>query len=517
VTEAGPGTRPDAAVGHRSLSLSGRLVAALVTLLALICMVIGLITHTAMERVLYAQVDQQLSYASDRAVSFERRNSEGGRDFDPLEASGMASGTVNARLKGGMLMVGGVLDPQTGERRDISAEDAATLAGVVPGAGPVEAQLSMGPYRMVAVQTSPDGTVITGLPLASAKSTVESLSWTMLLVSAAGLAATGLVGSLIIRRSLRPLERVSAVAGAVAELPLDAGEVRLAQRVAAADSQPGTEVGNVGHALNALLENVESALEVRQRSEAQMRRFVGDASHELRTPLAAVRGYSELVAATEHLSDDGRRSLDRVVEQSRRMGSLVENLLLLARLDEGKKAPFGEVDLVPLVADAVRDLSVAAPGHAWRLDLPNASVPVLGDGPQLARVLDNLLSNARKHTRDGTTVEAALRRSADGREAILTVADNGEGIDPEFLPRVFERFARADTARSGSDGTTGLGLPIVKAIVEAHGGSIGVASRPGRTVFEVRLPLASPAPPRPAAPPRPEKLPKPAVEAGPRA
>jgi two-component system OmpR family sensor kinase len=142
---------------------------------------------------------------------------------------------------------------------------------------------------------------------------------------------------------------------------------------------------------------------------------------------------------------------------------------------------------------------------------------VLGDGPQLARVLNNLLANACKHTRDGTTVEAALRRSADGREAILTVTDNGEGIDPDFLPHVFERFARADKARSGSDGTTGLGLPIVQAIVESHSGSIDVASRPGRTVFEVHLPLASPAPPRPAAPPKPEKLPKPAVEASPRA
>ncbi|GER22829.1 two-component sensor histidine kinase [Zafaria cholistanensis] len=502
MTEAGSGARPDSAVVRRSMSLSHRLVAALLALLALICMVIGLITHTAMERTLYAQVDQQLAFASARAVAFQRSGAAGGYGRDPLDAPGQASGTVNARLNGGVLAVGGVLDPQTGERRGISQDDAARLAALVPGAAPVEARLSVGPYRLVAVQNSADGTVITGLPLAPAKSTLESLTWTMLLVSAAGLAATGLVGSLIIRRSLRPLERVSAVAGAVAELPLDAGEVRLAQRVGPADSHPGTEAGNVGHALNALLENVESALEVRQRSDAQMRRFVGDASHELRTPLAAIRGYSELVAATEHLSDDGRRSLDRVVEQSRRMGSLVENLLLLARLDEGKKPSFGEVDLVPLVADAVRDLSVSAPGHVWRLDLPGAPVPVHGDGPQLARVLDNLLSNARKHTRDGTTVEAALRRSADGREAVLTVADNGEGIDPEFLPRVFERFARADKARSGSDGTTGLGLPIARAIVEAHNGSLRVASRPGRTAFEVHLPLATPAPPRPAAPPR---------------
>ena len=487
------------AVTPRRRSLSARLLAAVVALLALVCLVIGLITHTAMRSTLYAQVDEQLAFASERASAFGGR----GDGSDPLNAPGQASGTLNARLIGNTLQIGGVLDSETGDRRDISdftQDDADAIAAVTPGASPVDIRLSFGEYRLMAVSVDPGAgsgwTLITGLPLRPAENTLASLSWTMLLVSGAGVAATGLIGSLIIQRSLRPLERVSAVAGSVATLPLDAGEVRLAHRVSPADSEPGTEAGNVGHALNALLDNVESALEARQASEEKMRRFVADASHELRTPLASVRGYSELVSATEHLSPDGQRSLDRIVEQSRRMGSLVENLLLLARLDEGHRPTPGEVDLTLLVAEAARDFRVTAPEHQWRLDLPSVPLVVHGDAGQLARVLNNLLSNAHKHTPEGTVVEATLAREADGRRAVLTVADSGEGIDPEFLPKVFSRFTRADAARSGDDETTGLGLPIVKAIVEAHGGDISVASEPGRTEFRVTLPLTTPSQPR---------------------
>ncbi|MGG5753261.1 sensor histidine kinase [Zafaria sp. Z1313] len=502
-----PAEPAPATPSRRRLSLSSRMLAAVIALLALVCLVIGLITHAAMASTLYGQLDEQLTHASSRAAAF---NGAGGPGLsDPLNAPGQASGTLNFRLVGNTLEVGGVLDPETGERRDLSGftqEDAQSIAAVAPGEPPVDVALSFGDYRLMAVR--PDGgagTLITGLPLTAAHDTLTSLSWTMLLVSAAGVLATGLAGTLIIRRSLRPLERVSAVAASVAALPLDAGNVRLAQRVAPDDAVPGTEAGNVGHALNALLDNVESALEVRQASEENMRRFVADASHELRTPLAAVRGYSELVSATEHLSDDGRRSLDRVVEQSRRMGSLVENLLLLARLDEGTEAQRSDVDLTLLVAETVSDFRVTSPGHRWRLELPSEPVLVHGDQGQLGRVLNNLLSNARKHTADGTEVTATLARSGDGGSAVLRIADDGAGIEPGFLPRVFERFARADRARSGNDGTTGLGLPIVKAIVEAHGGSIGVASRPGLTEFTVRLPLAANpgriVPPRPTGPP----------------
>jgi two-component system OmpR family sensor kinase len=503
--EAGtdPAAPPPETHSVRKLSLNARLLAAVVALLALVCLVIGLITHAAMQSTLYAQVDEQLAFASERASSF---GGPGGRN-DPLNAPGQASGTLNARLTGNTLEIGGVLDPETGDRRDISAftqADADAIASVEPGNAPVDVQLSFGEYRLMAVNDGSGAgfTLITGLPLGPTEKTLALLSLTMLLVSGVGVAATGLIGYLIIRRSLLPLQRVSAVAGNVASLPLDAGEVRLAERVPPADSVPGTEAGNVGHALNALLDNVESALEARQASEEKMRRFVADASHELRTPLASVRGYSELMAATEHLSADGQRSLDRIVEQSRRMGSLVENLLLLARLDEGHQSAMGEVDLTLLAAEAVGDFRVSAPDHQWRLNLPSVPVLVHGDSGQLARVLNNLLSNAHKHTPAGTTVETTLRKAEGGRHAVLSVADSGEGIAPDFLPKVFARFTRADAARSGNAGTTGLGLPIVKAIVEAHGGEISVSSEPGRTVFQVRLPLAVDAPPRPEQPPR---------------
>lgn len=229
-----------------------------------------------------------------------------------------------------------------------------------------------------------------------------------------------------------------------------------------------------------------------------MRRFVADASHELRTPLAAIRGYSDLLAATEHFSDDGRRALDRVTEQSARMGSMVENLLLLARLDEKHGFAPTDVDLGALAAEVCTDFTITAPQDDWVLEANPGEVIVHADAAQLTRVITNLLANAHKHTDPGTRIETAVTRSLDGRHGLLTVTDNGAGIDPDFLPSVFERFTRADAARTGTEGTTGLGLPIVKAIVEAHGGTIAVSSKPGRTEFEVRLPLAHPETANPA-------------------
>lgn len=512
VPPAGPGR---AATGHpgQRWSLRSRMLAALIALLALICMVIGVFTHTVMSNSLYAQLDEQLEQASNRAAAFDGNASGQGNNVpDPLNAPGQGSGTLNARIEGDTILIGGVLDRETGVRQQLNNQDAQRLSTITPGAAPITTELSVGRYRLMAVTgtaletSSADGSdrsiLITGLPVENTRRTLFSLDITMLLVASSGLVATGLIGSVIVRRSLVQLERVSAVAGSVAELPLDAGEVRLAQRVAAADAEPGTEAGNMGHALNALLDNVESALEIRRRSEARMRRFVADASHELRTPLAAVRGYSELVVATEHLSPDGRTSLGRVVEQSHRMGSLVEDLLLLARLDEGQQPSAVDVDLTQLAMETSRDFQVAAPDHQWRLALPDEPVVVRGDTAQLTRVLNNLLSNARKHTVDGTTVEIGVGRSSDGRHAVLTVTDDGEGIDEGFLPQVFARFTRADGARSGAEGTVGLGLPIVRGIVESHGGTIHVTSSPGHTVFEVRLPLAFEVPPRPDQPPQ---------------
>jgi two-component system OmpR family sensor kinase len=287
----------------------------------------------------------------------------------------------------------------------------------------------------------------------------------------------------VVRRELRPLERVAATAARVSALPLDRGEVSLVERVP--DVDPRTEVGQVGSALNRMLDNVESALEARHESEMQLRQFVADASHELRTPLAAISGYTELTRRGE-LSPDVEYSLTRIASQTERMTALVEDLLLLARLDAGRPLERGEVDLTRLVVDAVADAHATGPDHRWQLDVPDQPVVVPGDGSRLAQVLANLLANARTHTPPGTAVTVALAAEPPG--ARLSVSDDGPGIAPDLLPHVFERFARGSTSRSRHNGSTGLGLAIVRAVVAAHHGTVDVASRPGRTEFTVRLP-----------------------------
>jgi two-component system OmpR family sensor kinase len=249
----------------------------------------------------------------------------------------------------------------------------------------------------------------------------------------------------------------------------------------------------VGRALNLLLDNVQDALEVRRRSEDTMRRFVADASHELRTPLTAIRGYTQLLRLTEELTERGEQSVDRMEAQSERMTSLVEDLLLLARLDEdalNESRRGGEeiIELGEIVTDAVVDAKVTAPGHRWLLEVGEEEILVKGDPRQITRAIVNLLSNARKHTPEGTTVQVRLR--VDRGQAVFQVIDDGPGIAPELQSHVFERFTRADAARSGGEATTGLGLPIVQAIVQAQHGVIAVDSHPGRTEFIVRLPLA---------------------------
>jgi two-component system OmpR family sensor kinase len=288
---------------------------------------------------------------------------------------------------------------------------------------------------------------------------------------------------------------VAATATRVTALPLDRGEVALFERVPPADSDPRTEAGQVGTALNHLLGHVGAALTARQASETRVRRFVADASHELRTPLAAIRGYAEFTereAAT--FSPDVAYAWRRVESEAQRMSVLVDDLLLLARLDSGRPLETlesAEVDLTGLVIDAVSDAAAADSDHLWRLDLPDLAVLVTGDVARLHQVLANLLANARTHTPPGTTVTATVR--AEPGFAELTVLDDGPGIPADLQGRIFERFARGDSSRTRSPGagSTGLGLAIVDAIVTAHGGTVSVTSRPGCTAFTVRLPCGA--------------------------
>jgi two-component system, OmpR family, sensor kinase len=307
-------------------------------------------------------------------------------------------------------------------------------------------------------------------------------------VAVIGLLAVGALGAIVVRKSLRPLRRVAATATRVAEMPLDRGEVALSIRVPLADTDPRTEVGQVGSALNRLLGHVSAALAARHESEMRVRQFVADASHELRTPLAAIRGYAEVTRRNgDAVPPDVAHALRRVESETVRMTALVEDLLLLARLDAGRPLATEPVDLTSLVVDAVSDAHVAAPGHRWRLDLPEDPVSVTGDAARLHQVFANLLANAHTHTPPGSTVSTTLA-SANGA-AVVTVTDDGPGIPPDLLPAVFERFARGDTSRSRTAGSTGLGLAIVLAVVEAHHGGTAVGSRPGHTTFTVTLPL----------------------------
>jgi two-component system OmpR family sensor kinase len=313
-----------------------------------------------------------------------------------------------------------------------------------------------------------------------------------LLAVVAGATVVGLVlvaagGTILIRRSLAPLDRVAATARRVSHLKLDSGHVALAERVADEDADEHTEVGQVGQAINTMLDNVESALHARQESEMQVRQFVADASHELRTPLASIRGYAELTRReTEPVPTIVTHAIGRVESEALRMQELVEDLLLLARLDSGRPLERDPVDLSLLAVNAVSDAHAAAPGHTWELDLPEDPVEVPGDQARLHQVLANLLANARTHTPAGTTVVTMVR--PEGALVRLSVSDDGPGVPETLQPRMFERFTRGDDARVRANGSTGLGLSIVAAVGQAHGGRVEVSSRPGRTTFSVLLP-----------------------------
>jgi two-component system OmpR family sensor kinase len=247
-----------------------------------------------------------------------------------------------------------------------------------------------------------------------------------------------------------------------------------------------TEIGTLNAAFEQMLDNVEQSLAARQASEDRLRRFLGDASHELRTPVAVIRGHAELARTSESLPAEVDHALERIVSESERMGHMVDDLLLLARLNSGRDLDRADVDLTRVVLDTVSDARAAGPEHRWQLDLPDEPVEVEGDQHALHQVLANLLGNARLHTPPGTTVLTTLERAGSG--AVVTVVDDGPGIPPGVLPDIFERFVRADDAGSEVPGGSGLGLAIVDAIVRRHGGSTEVRSRPGRTEFSVRLP-----------------------------
>jgi two-component system OmpR family sensor kinase len=230
---------------------------------------------------------------------------------------------------------------------------------------------------------------------------------------------------------------------------------------------------------------MENALDARHRSEQQVRQFVADASHELRTPLTTIHGYAQL-SLRQRDPELYAHAMGKVMTETTRMASLVEDLLLLARLDAGRPLDRRPVDLSRLARDSVADATIIAPSHQWELTLPREPVVVIGDEQRLHQVLANLLTNAHRHTPAGTTVTIGLTNDHDS--AVLTIHDDGPGIPADLQPNVFRRFTRADTSRTRDSGGSGLGLSLAQSITEAHGGAVTVASRPGSTIFRVALP-----------------------------
>jgi two-component system OmpR family sensor kinase len=479
----------------RPHSLRARLVATVLVLLAVTLSVIGVATTLALRQFLYGRLDREVVEANSRFVAAQTGQfppPPGGFRNGVPDFLGPVQGprTLGATIRGGVVQRAEV-SSRGGGSSAVPDEDDAALLAVPVGEGPTSVDLSIGDYRMVATQSG-DTIYVIGQPAGGAQDVIGRLVVVEVIAIGFALLGGGFAGAVLVRRELRPLERVADTAAKVSALPLDRGEVELAERVR--DVDPRTEVGQVALALNQMLDNVGGALEARQDSEMRLRQFIADASHELRTPLAAIRGYAELTRRAP-LAPETEYSIARISSQTERMTALVEDLLLLARLDAGRPLERGAVDLTRLVLDGVNDAYAAGMDHRWQLDLPDEPVVITGDTSRLTQVLTNLLANARTHTPAGTTVTVGLG-SGDGG-ARLTVVDDGPGIAPDLLPHVFERFARGSASRSRHDGSTGLGLAIVDAVVAAHGGTVAVHSRPGRTEFAVWLPVEGAAVARP--------------------
>jgi two-component system OmpR family sensor kinase len=484
----------------RAWSLRQRLLVGQIVVLALVCIGITAATELALNHHLVKQLDGQLGGTSYRsALLYPEPNRPGWRhehSYYPrpgpgprfLDAPGQPAGMVAAVVSDGKAVDAGYLT-SSGSRAALTDKAQAQLAAIAANRKPVTLDLDgLGRYRVVAAPSRSGGDlIVTGLSMSNVDATMIRMLVILGIVTVIALAAATIAGVVIIRRALAPLRRVAQTARKVADLTLDRGEVELPVRVPEPDANPATEVGQLGSALNRMLDHIAAALSARQASETRVRQFVADASHELRTPLAAIRGYTEL---TQRMGDDREavaHAMGRVASETERMTRLVEDLLLLARLDSGRPLEREPVDLSRLALDAVSDAHVAGPDHQWELDLPDEPVVVAGDAARLHQVMTNLLANARVHTGAGTVVTTRL--ITEPVHTVLQVIDNGPGIPTGLRSEIFERFARGDSSRSRKGGSTGLGLAIVSAVVKAHDGTITVNSSPGHTEFTVRLPL----------------------------
>ncbi len=500
-----------AALAPSRWTLRTKLVVSVLLLFVVVITAIGALTVWQLNNTLTNKVDQQL-VTSRRQLA----GTKGGRgDMLSYQSGGGRSLQANLYDDGSVIVLtdrqSGVSRPSavinrlgTGEPLQLSPAQINTVRGVRTGRKPSTISLgSAGQYRVIAVRhlaryQVADGTPISlpvttiiGLPLGDNTQTVQDAVLAAVLLSAAGLILVGLGTGYLVGRNLAPLRRVAATATRISMLPLSAGEVNMSERVGPSDTDTRTEVGQVGLALNHMLDNVDHALTARQKSETRVRKFIADASHELRTPLASIRGYAELSRREHEPVPQGvQHAMSRIESESDRMTALVEDLLLLARLDSGRPLGREPVDITMLAIETISDANAAGPNHRWMLDLPEEPAEMIGDEARIRQVLINLLANARRHTPPGTTVTTTVK--ADNNQIAISVTDNGPGIKPDLLPHIFERFIRGDSARTRTEGSTGLGLSIVHSIITAHGGWIKVTSHPGETSFTIHLPRTNP-------------------------
>ena len=503
--------RPNWSVARslRPRTLRAKLTWGLVVLLAVSCATVGIAGVVAVNDYLTGQVDQQLAATGCRFPATLEQMSAAGHDPDSADdlhsaggadagragpehadTRGQSAGTFGARVKGGKVLQEAVVRVGGATTVALDAADRAALLALRADGRAHTVDLSgLGSYRLYACSGHDSDTLITGLPLAPVNSTVGRLALVATIVFGAALVITGTAGALWVRRSLAPLRQLTATAAAVTDLRLDSGQVTLPEPAEPGD--PDSETGRLAATLNRMLGHIQDALAKRHVSEERLRSFAADASHELRTPVASIRGHAELALRhPDPVPDKVERALQRIAAESARMSAIVDDLLLLARLDAGRPLERGPVDLTRLILDSTEDARAAGPGHTWALDLPDTPVTITADGQRLTQALANLLANARLHTPPGTTVTVRLQQP-DQRCWALTVADTGPGVPEEIQPTLFERFTRADRRHSGGTSPTsgaGLGLAITSAIVEAHHGTLGVTSTAGETVFTLRLP-----------------------------
>ena len=459
------------------MSLRTRLLLGLLGLVSVGLAAANLLTHRALEAFLLDRVDEQALAAVDPVASrlFDRRSSSSARAIPGGTYGAVVDdeGRVVARAYFGYESEIESLPEPVLEDGDLDRRKPFTTEGTgdASGAG----------FRVLVSNLSSGAKLVVAVPMRDVVQTLRRLVAIELVASGAVLAGVAALALVVVPAGLRPLEDMGRTAEAIA-----AGD--LSRRVDRAE--PRTEVGRLGLSLNAMLAQIQSAFEARTRSEDKLRRFVADASHELRTPLTSIRGYAEMFRrGAADRPEDLATAMRRIEEESARMGVLVDDLLLLARLDQGRPLEREPVDLALVAADAVQDARAVEPDRPITLDGSQPAV-VLGDELRLRQVAANLLANARQHTPPTAAVRVGVRQ--ENGSAVLEVADDGPGLFPEEAAKVFERFYRADPSRNRNLGGTGLGLSIVAAVAEAHGGRARLESEPGHGArFWVELPLAS--------------------------